>query len=530
MVKRLRSVLALAALALLALAAPAQAIVINEFRMRGPAGVNDEFIELANETSSPVTVSTTDGSAGWAVAASDGVVRFVVPNGTTIPPLGHYLGINSVGSSISGADATWTTDIPVNAGLALFKTATPANFSVATRLDAFGSTSEANTLYKEGTGYPPINASFSIDDAFIRDLRAGGIPKDTNNNAADYLFVDTNGTSAGAGQRLGAPSPLGSASPYGARSLTLDIQPIDPSVLSDAAPNVLVDAVSDAPHNATFGHVYIRRYVRNATDSSISALQFEISDISTFPAPSGIADLRPMDAADASVATAAGTVSVIGAKLSQPPSQPNGGGFGSVFRVPLAQPLAPGARVAVQFAMGEQQLGAWRLCANAEGRPGVGATLMAVGNTASGATPAAQCSGVPGPLSSPTSPTPSTPAPTTVVQTVDLPRTAPLMTLALTSKSTPAKLSIKVSCPASFHGACAGTLRATSKPGKKTLKLGSIQFVLASGKSRTLVFKPSAAARRALRKVKRPKITLVATVLGDSGTSRKTTKTATLKT
>jgi hypothetical protein len=54
--------------------------------------------------------------------------------------------------------------------------------------------------------------------------------------------------------------------------------------------------------------------------------------------------------------------------------------------------------------------------------------------------------------------------------------------------------------------------------------------VLASGKSRTLVLKPSAAARRALRKAKRPKITVIATVLGDSGTSRKTTKTVTLKT
>jgi hypothetical protein len=528
--KRLPFVLVLATLGLVALAAPAQAIVISEFRMRGPAGVNDEFIELANETSSPVTVSTTDGSSGWAVAASDGVVRFVVPNGTTIPPLGHYLGINSVGSSIAGADATWTADIPVNAGLALFKTATPANFSLATRLDAFGSTSEANTLYREGAGYPPINATFSIDDAFIRDLRAGGIPKDTNNNAADYLFVDTNGTSAGAGQRLGAPSPLGLASPYGARSLTLDIQPIDPSVLSDAAPNVLVDAVSDAAHNATAGHIYIRRYVRNATDSSITALQFEISDISTFPSPGGTADLRPMDAADASVATAAGAVSVIGAKLTQPPTQVNGGGFGSVLRIPLAQPLAPGARVAVQFAIGQQQLGAWRLCANAEGLPGVGATLMVVGNTGGAATPAAQCSGVPGPLSSPTPPTPSTPAPTTVVQNVDLPRTAPLMTLALASKSTPATLSIKVTCPRSFHGACAGTLRATAKPSKKTLKLGSVEFVLASGRSRTLVLKPSAAVRRALRKAKRPKLKLVVTVLGDNGTSRKSTKTVTLKT
>ena len=30
-------------------------------------------------------------------------------------------------------------------------------------------------------------------------------PKDTDNNAVDFYFVDTNGTSAGAGQRLGSP-------------------------------------------------------------------------------------------------------------------------------------------------------------------------------------------------------------------------------------------------------------------------------------------------------------------------------------
>jgi hypothetical protein len=528
MLKRLPSVLALAALGLVALAAPAQALVIGEFRVRGPNGASDEFVELVNEASSPVTVSTTDGSAGWAVAASSGGVRFVVPNGTTIPPLGHYLGSNSVGSPITNADALWSTDIPDNAGIALFKTATTANFSLATRLDAVGSSSEANALYKEGTGYPALTP-FSIDYAFTRDLRAGGLPKDTNVNASDFVFVDTNGTSAGAGQRLGAPSPLSSASPLGARSLTVDIQPLDPAVSLDAAPNVAVDPTSDPAHNATFGRIYIRRYIRNATASAINALQFEIADISTFPSPSGTADLRPIDAADASVATSAGTVSVRGAKLSQPPSQPNGGGFGSVIRVPLAQPLAPGARVAVQFVMGQQQTGAWRFCSNAEGIPGVGATLSAVGNTGGGATPAAQCSGVPGPLPSdqPASP-PSTP-PTTVVQTVTLARSAPVMSLALTSRSTPKALGIKLTCPASFHGACAGMLRATAKPGKKTLKLGSVEFALAAGKSRTLVLKPSAAARRALRKAKNPRITLAVTALGDDGTTRKSTKTVRLK-
>jgi hypothetical protein len=118
MSKRVRPVLALAALALAVFATPAEALVIGEFRVRGPNGANDEFVELLNETNAPVAVATTDGSAGWAVAASNGVARFVVPNGTTIPPLGHYLAVNSIGSSIVNRDATWTADIPDNAGIA----------------------------------------------------------------------------------------------------------------------------------------------------------------------------------------------------------------------------------------------------------------------------------------------------------------------------------------------------------------------------------------------------------------------------
>ena len=36
---------------------------------------------------------------------------------------------------------------------------------------------------------------------------SAGARKDTDNNAADFIFEDTNGTSAGAGQRLGTPGP-----------------------------------------------------------------------------------------------------------------------------------------------------------------------------------------------------------------------------------------------------------------------------------------------------------------------------------
>ncbi len=151
-------------------------LIISEFRVRGPNGANDEFIEIYNNSGADHTVA--GGGTGYAVAASNGVARCVIPNGTVIPNRGHYLCVNSVGYSLASypagngttatGDATYTTDIPDNAGIAIFNTSVGANFVLANRLDAVGSTSEANTLYKEGTGYPALTP-FSIDYSFYRD-------------------------------------------------------------------------------------------------------------------------------------------------------------------------------------------------------------------------------------------------------------------------------------------------------------------------------------------------------------------------
>ena len=137
-------------------------LIISEFRLRGPAGANDEFVEIYNPRAVSFTVSSGAGSTGFAVAASDGVTRFVIPNGTVIPARGHYLGVNITGYSLATypadatstatGDVTYTTNIPDNMGIALFNTSIDANFALANRLDAVGSTTEANTLYKEGSG------------------------------------------------------------------------------------------------------------------------------------------------------------------------------------------------------------------------------------------------------------------------------------------------------------------------------------------------------------------------------------------
>src|ERR1051325_11429562 len=78
-------------------------LVISEFRVRGPNGANDEFIEIANNSGADHTVA--GGGTGYAVAASNGVARCVIPNGTVIPNRGHYLCVNSVGYSLASYPA-----------------------------------------------------------------------------------------------------------------------------------------------------------------------------------------------------------------------------------------------------------------------------------------------------------------------------------------------------------------------------------------------------------------------------------------
>lgn len=374
-------------------AGAAQAQKISDFRLRGPSGAADEYIRVYNDTNAPITVAASSG-AGWAVAASDGVVRCTIPNGTVLRAGGSFLCANSVAYSLganASADATYTTDIPDNAGIALFNNnAGGGAFTLANRLDAVGSTSEANTLYKEGAGYSALTP-FSIDYSFTRDrcgkqgsintngaCTAAGAPLDTGNNSADFVFVDTNGTSAGAGQRLGAPGPANLAAPISAgNAFTVGL--LDTCSASNAAPNVVRDLASDPANNSTFGTVDIRRTFTNTSGAPITSLRFRVIDLTTFPAPSTYADLRPRTAGSVVVTVdrapcggSTSNVSVAGTTLDQPPAQPNGGGFNStlsVSSVTPGSPLAPGASIDVRFLLGVQQTGTMRFAVVAEGNP-----------------------------------------------------------------------------------------------------------------------------------------------------------------
>lgn len=368
-------------------------LIISEFRLRGVNGANDEFIEIYNVSSSNLTVSTTDGSAGFAIVASDGIVRCTIPNATIIPGRGHYLCANnttttgySLGSYPAGSgstatpNATFTTDIPDNAGLAIFNTATVANFTLANRLDAVGPTTEANTLYKEGTGYPQVSASVNSEYSLFRNVSVStGLPTDANNNETDFTSADTNGTNLCNStvnfrcQRLGAPGPENLSSPNIKTGTQIQSAQLDPTVAQSAPPNRVRDYNDGFGSSPTgSGTLLIRRTFTNNTGAAITRLRFRVIDITTFPSPLNTADLRAINSTTSVVSTMGGNVTVQGATLEEPPTQLNGGGFNSSLSantIQTATPLANGASIAVTFRLGVEQPGAFRFFINVEALP-----------------------------------------------------------------------------------------------------------------------------------------------------------------
>ena len=363
----------------------ASGLIISEFRPRGIVGANDEFIELYNNSGADVTVSTSDGSSGWAVATSDGVARCIVPNGTVVPNRGHYLCVNSSGYSLGSypagngttatGDATYTTDINDNVGIALFNTANPANFTLANRLDAVGSTAEANSLYKEAPGYAALSNPLSMSNYSLFRNMVTGLPQDTNSNSADFLYADTLATERGMGRRLGGPGPENLSSPI-QRNATVKASLIFPCTSSTADPNRVRDLAS-VPVTGPLGTLELRRAFTNNTGAQVTRLRFRVVDITTDLAPPGTADLRVLSSNDVAIAAGSnpcgtGAIQLRGTAVETPFLTAFGGGLNTSLSsgtVTLGTPLSPGASINIRFLLGVAQGGTFRFLVNVEALP-----------------------------------------------------------------------------------------------------------------------------------------------------------------
>jgi len=412
-----------------ALAAPppiqAGQVIISEMRLRGPAGTQDEFVELYNNTDQPITVAPLDTSAGWTVVISDGTITgplFTIPTGTTIPARGHLLGANTNGYSLSAypsgnptnitaptsegpltagpfapttPDRTWDIDVPDGSGVALFATTNGTNFTAGTRLDAVGF-ANSPALFKEGNGIPSV-VTINTEHTYYRDLRTT-IPRDTGDNAADFLLVGP--APSIQVPRLGAPGPENLNSPV-VKNSTIGSALLDSTQPSSSSPNRVRSFSVEDPNTGLFGTMLLRRRFTNNTGQPVTRLRFRIINITTFGTPASecggtpCAELRAVSSTDGTAGgildpTTCGAepgapappciVTLRGLTLEQPPDQPAGGGYNSSLSantvnsvsplapntIDLLSPLLPGQSINVVFKTGIMRTGPFRIIVNIE--------------------------------------------------------------------------------------------------------------------------------------------------------------------
>ncbi|HZE29139.1 MAG TPA: Ig-like domain-containing protein, partial [Gaiellaceae bacterium] len=166
----------------LAGAAPAftssNGVVISEFRFRGPAGGNDEYVELMNAGSGPVDIGSwqLQGCASTTGLASS---RVTVPAGVTLQAGEHYLFFNNnatggYSGSVPG-DRGYGTGFTDGAGARIVDAS-------ANVVDGVSGTLTAASDCREGSGIagmPGTNGDQSYE-------RKNGGTQDTNDNATDF--------------------------------------------------------------------------------------------------------------------------------------------------------------------------------------------------------------------------------------------------------------------------------------------------------------------------------------------------------
>ena len=239
-------------------------VVISEFRTRGPAGANDEFIEIYNLSSSAVNIS------GWKIKGSNGSgtvsTRATVENDVVLGPGCHYLLINDNSSggysgSVPG-NQPFSPGITDDGGIAL----TLPNDAV---VDQVGMSS--GSAFKEGSTLAPLtnNSNRSYER---RPGGAAGSTTDTDNNGNDFLSItpsDPQNLTAGCttGGTPTPPSGTGTATPSsvipgGITLLTVAVTP---------GSNPTSTGITVSANLAPIGGVASQQFFDNATNGDVTA-------------------------------------------------------------------------------------------------------------------------------------------------------------------------------------------------------------------------------------------------------------------
>lgn len=163
-------------------------ILITEFRLRGPAGGNDEFIEIKNVGDGAINIG------GWILmgASNSGTTRLraTIAESTVLAPGEYFLIAHTGFSQTSDAvtvDLTYSLGISDDGGFAIYD-------DEGTLIDSVGMSTECG-LY-EGTPLTPLVDN--VDRRYIRIRNEDDQIVDTDNNLSDFMLVEQSTTTTDA--------------------------------------------------------------------------------------------------------------------------------------------------------------------------------------------------------------------------------------------------------------------------------------------------------------------------------------------
>jgi beta-lactamase superfamily II metal-dependent hydrolase/predicted extracellular nuclease len=153
-------------------------ILISELRFRGPAGGNDEFVEIYNNTDGPIDISgyTLHGSNN----AGTNSTRATVPLNTMLAARAHYLFVNTGAAGYSGAtpgNTSYASGITDDGGVAIVD-------SHSVILDQVGLS--PGSLYKEGANLASLGTT-NADRSYERKPGGPAVSlQDSDDNVTDF--------------------------------------------------------------------------------------------------------------------------------------------------------------------------------------------------------------------------------------------------------------------------------------------------------------------------------------------------------
>ena len=315
-------------------------VIISEFRLSGPAGAADQYIELTNVSNEPVALG------GFTVAVSSGTVT-TIPAGVVLAAARAYL----VAGSAYSLGSVAAPDLVAGGGLGSGGIALHAPDTAGTVTDAVGPNIAGYFL---GTPLPTFTGDPADQYAWVRTQQTSYL-KNTSDNLADFALVSTSGGVVGGVQSmLGSPAPTALTSPW-QQTFSLPSTLLDPSLGIGTAPNrVIVKIRRGVP-----GMVVVRRVITNQTADTVSTMRVRLHSLSeangllpTDAAPGPTAALRAVNPSTptSTIAVAGQPVLVQNLSLDPPTAASPGGGLNSTYPVPLPPGgLAPGGSVAVAF-------------------------------------------------------------------------------------------------------------------------------------------------------------------------------------